>query len=106
MADTLLSRDASNRALRTFLQGLGLDMLVAVLLVFKTVFNDADSWSELEWLAIGFTLAKTLAQTIYSYVMRRYLDPSGVPTPLPPSPVPPPNEDAPPPEREDGPVGW
>lgn len=78
-----LRADARNRALRTFLQGLGIDLLVAVALVVHQVATDP---SPVVWTLLGASLARTAAQTAASYIMRRFLDPSRVPTPLPPDP--------------------
>jgi hypothetical protein len=33
---------------------------------------------------VGFTLSKTVLMTVVSFVMRKYMDPSAIPTPLPP----------------------
>ena len=87
-----LKADAQNRALRTFIQGLGIDLLVALALVLTTVFSSTNSFNEIEWSVVGFLLAKTVATTAASYIMRKFADGS-VPTPLPPAPVPVPNED-------------
>lgn len=88
-----LRRDARNRALRTFLQGLGLDVLVAVAMVIATVTTSADAWQG--WAVVGVSLARSVAQAAASYVMRRFLDPSRVPTPLPPDPPGEPDADQP-----------
>lgn len=90
-----LSRDARNRALRTFVVGLAVDIGVAIVLVLVTAFGKANGWSDLQWTLLGFTLSKTIVTTGGSYVLRRFLDGSAVPTPLPPAPVPVPNEEVP-----------
>ena len=91
---TILAADARNRALRTFLQGLGIDVAVAVATVLYTWLNsDADLSSREAWVGVGILLGKTALTTAASYVMRRFLDSSSVPTPLPPAPVPEPNTD-------------
>lgn len=84
--NSLLGLDASNRAVRSFIQGLAIDVAVAVAMWAVTVVNDAAEWGDVQWAIVGFTLAKTLVQSVAAYVMRRYLDPSKVPTPLPPEP--------------------
>lgn len=68
--------DASNRAWRTLLQGLGTDVAIAVLpLLFDAVAN-ADTFGSREyWYALGFALAKTAAMTALAYVMRRLKPP-------------------------------
>lgn len=93
--ETALAVDAKNRALRTFLVGLATDVLVALTLVIVTALSSATGWGDVEWKVLGFTLAKTLVTTAGSYVLRRFVDPSGIPTPLPPTPVPPPADPSP-----------
>jgi hypothetical protein len=83
-----LATDASNRALRTFLQALAVDVLLALALVLYNVFQQANSWGSFDWNVLGFLLVKTFVVSAASYFMRRVLDPSSFPTPLPPAPVP------------------
>ena len=90
-----LATDATNRAWRTLAVNLAADLAVALALVLTTALNEANDWSDLEWNLLGFTLAKTVVTTIGSYVLRRFLDPSHFPTPLPPEFPGEPNEDTP-----------
>jgi hypothetical protein len=90
MNPTPLNVDARNRALRSFVQGLAIDVVVAIAAALLVWLPGADLSSRDAWILIGITLAKTILQTAASYVMRRFVDASGVPTPLPPAPVPPP----------------
>lgn len=90
----LLGMDARNRALRAFLINITADVGVALTLVIVATFGQAESWSDFEWSLMAFTLAKTAVVTAGSYVLRRFLDPSFVPTPLPPAPVAAPSEPA------------
>lgn len=85
MTTPVLTNDARNRALRTFIQGLAADVIAAVVLLVLPVFSNATGWQDIDWKVLGFLLAKTVAVTALSFVMRQYLDPSGLPTPLPPS---------------------
>lgn len=74
--------DARNRALRTFLQGLAVDLLAAIALtVHELVTADAGLPA---WRLLGLAVAKTVLTTAASYVMRAKLDASSFPTPLPP----------------------
>lgn len=82
---TTLQTDARNRAVRTFFQGLGADVLAALVLLLLPVFTNANGWGDFEWQILGFLIAKTVAVTVLSYVMRQYLDGSALPTPLPPA---------------------
>ena len=91
----LLSYDASNRALRTFLVNIATDVAVAMTLVVVAAFGKAEGWEDFEWSLMAFTLAKTAVVTAGSYILRRFLDPSGFPTPLPPAPQPAPAEEGP-----------
>ena len=83
----LLTVDAKNRALRSFVQGLSVDLAVAIVTVLLTVFTDANGWGDLQWAVIGFTLAKTCVQSLAAFIMRRFVDGSAVRTPLPPEPA-------------------
>ena len=88
-----LTQDATNRAVRSFVQGLAIDLAVAVAAL---VLTNLDSITDRQGLTLFLiAVAKTCAQTVASFVMRRFADPSPVPTPLPPAPVPEPNEDEP-----------
>lgn len=79
----LLRLDAHNRAWRTTIQGLALDVLIAVALVVY----DLTGSTEPDYRLLPALVAKTALHSAASYVMRAKLDPSRVPTPLPPSPV-------------------
>lgn len=88
-----LSTDARNRALRTFLQGLAVDLAVAVAAL---VLANVDTITDRQGLTLfAVALGKTVVTTAASYIMRRFVDGSRVPTPLPPAPVPAPNDDTP-----------
>lgn len=87
-ATDLLTKDAKNRSVRTFFTGLGIDVLVGVVLVLVAFFGTANGWGDLEWAILGFSVLKSVVQAGGAFVLRRFLDPSGFPTPLPPAPVP------------------
>lgn len=91
----LLTTDAQNRALRTFLVSLVADVGIAVTLLLYNIFDSANGWSEIDWAVMGFLLVKTLVTSAGSFVLRRFLDGSSLPTPLPPSPVAPPADPQP-----------
>jgi hypothetical protein len=97
----LLQGDARNRAFRTILQGLAVDVAVAVATVLITVFATASSWGELQWAVIGFSLLKTVAMAIAAYIMRRFIDKPGDAA-LPPSRPGQPNEPINPPNLGGG----
>lgn len=84
-ATPALKADAANRSARAFLQGLAIDVLTAVAAVLLLWLPDADLSSRDAWLVLATGLARTVLAAVASYVMRLKLDPSGVPTPLPPA---------------------
>lgn len=86
--NTTLTEDATNRSVRTFLVGLSIDITVGVTLVLLTYFVDKNAWGAIEWTVLSFSLFKSLLQAAGAFVLRRFLDASRIPTPLPPAPVP------------------
>lgn len=90
MSSRALEIDARNRALRTFLTGLTLDVAVAVATLAVTLTAPGADWPGLTVVAASLT--RTVVQAAASYVLRRYLDPSRLPTPLPPAPQPHPSD--------------
>ena len=91
----MLATDARNRALRTLVQNVGVDVLVAVVTLLWPLVQGADSFADFDWRFIAFSLVKTVLLTVFAYVMRRFLDSSSLPTPLPPEYAGEPNEDDP-----------
>lgn len=72
--------DAKSRAVRTFVQGLALDVATAVILAVSAELHDVQ-WSRAYWGALGALALKTVVQTVVSYVSRRALPPK---PPVPP----------------------
>lgn len=69
--------DARNRAWRTFLQGLLVDIILAVTLALSLAASAPDfAWSRAYWLGVGLALAKTLLTTITAYIMRKVAPPA------------------------------
>lgn len=82
----LLAAQARRNALRVFLQGLGIDVLVAAaLLVAQLVAAPLETWQG--WAAVGITLARTVLGAAASYIARRFVDPSRVSFPAPIGPA-------------------
>lgn len=89
MASAALNKDARNRAWRTIIQGLAIDVGVAVALV---VYDGVQSESP-DYRLLGLSVVRTGLQASASFVMRRFVDASRVPTPLPPNPPGEPDDD-------------
>ena len=75
----LVNLDAKNRAWRTFLQGLAIDLAVAVATTLLVWLPAADLSSGDGWKIFGLSLAKTLIQTVAAYVMRKFVPPGQEP---------------------------
>lgn len=64
-------QDAKNRALRTFVQGLLSDLLIALVLFLSPIFaSDSFDWTATDWKVLGLALAKTVVVTVISYIAR------------------------------------
>jgi len=68
--------DATNRSWRTLVQGLGIDVATAVVLVLVTAFTGIE-WTSTYWIALGLTLGRSVLQAIVSYFARLLLPPAG-----------------------------
>lgn len=72
-----VSADARNRAWRTLVQGLLVDVGAAVVLAVGPALAGADfAWTPVYWLAVGGLAAKTAIQTVVSYAARRLVPPA------------------------------
>lgn len=85
--------DATNRGVRSLVQGLGIDVVVAIVLSVGAYVATKGSWDEMEWILLSYSVFKSGMQAVVAYVMRRWLDRTRViPESLtPPSPVLPPD---------------
>ena len=70
MTNTAVQADAKQRAKRTFIQGIALDVAVAVAVALLAWLPDADLTSKQAWIILGTSLAKTVLTAVASYVMR------------------------------------
>ena len=77
MSGTLLRQDAGNRAYRSFLQGLAIDVLVAVSIL---AYNLSSTDDPLSWYLVGASLLRTVVQSAAAYIMRAFL-PGAAPPP-------------------------
>lgn len=75
-APQIVESDARNRAVRTFLQGLGLDVAVAVVVVLASFILVDVQWTATYWLALGLALSKTVVQSIVAYFVRKLVPPA------------------------------
>lgn len=66
--------DAKDRAWRTFIQGLGIDVGVAVVLVLAVAFTKIE-WTPAYWQGLGLSLGRTILQTGVAYLMRVFVKP-------------------------------
>ena len=66
--------DARNRAWRTFIQALGIDVASAVAAVLVVALTDIQ-WTKEFWIGIGLLAAKTAVQTVVAYVGRKAVPP-------------------------------
>lgn len=67
--------DAINRAWRTFVQGLFLDVVVAVVMVASVAVSDGVEWTSTYWLALAGLVAKTVVTSLVSYLARTLVPP-------------------------------
>jgi hypothetical protein len=64
-------KDARNRALRTFWQGVGTDVAASAALAIVPTLSGADfAWTGAYWAAVGLLAAKTAILTAVSYIAR------------------------------------
>lgn len=80
----LLTQDAQNRMVRTFLVNAILDIATAVALAVTEALESAGN--DVDWRIMWALVAKTVVASAGSFVLRRFGDPSRLPTPLPPTP--------------------
>lgn len=74
MSNAVTQADARDRAWRTFIQGLGIDVTIAVTLVLVVAFKDIE-WTPTYWIALGSSLGRTILQSAVAYVMRVFVKP-------------------------------
>lgn len=66
-----VANDASDRAWRTLLQGLAFDVAAAAVLVLFTTISEAETWGDLQWQILSWSLFKSIMVSMLSYLMRR-----------------------------------
>lgn len=78
MTTTATRVDATSRGWRTFVQGVAIDIAVAIGAVLLVWLPDADVSSKEAWLVLGTSVLKSVLQALAAYVMRLKIAP---PTP-------------------------
>jgi hypothetical protein len=68
------SEDAWNRAVRTFVQGLLVDVGAVVVAVLVTALGSPE-WTAEYWMGIGVLLLKTVVTAVASYAARKLAPP-------------------------------
>lgn len=71
-----VARDASNRALRTLVQGLMFDVVMAVVMVLSVAVAGGLEWTRAYWLALGLAVAKSAIVAVVSYAARLAVPPA------------------------------
>lgn len=66
--------DARDRAWRTVLQGLGIDLATALVLTLAVLLTEVN-WTWAFWGALGLAVAKSLIQAAVSFFMRLLVKP-------------------------------
>lgn len=72
----VVALDAQDRAFRTFMQGIGIDVVVALSIAMGIWVVDADITSKEAWIVLATTGGKTLIITVTSYVVRLKIPPN------------------------------
>lgn len=75
MTTTATQVDATNRGWRTFVQGVAIDVVVAIAAVLLVWLPDADVSSTEAWLVLGTSVVKSVLQALAAYVMRLKIAP-------------------------------
>ena len=70
-------RDASERAFRTLIQGLGFDVAAAVVVALSAVIMPGIEWTRAYWLALALAVGKSAIVSIVSYFARKLVPPAG-----------------------------
>ena len=65
---------AKNRSWRTFLAGMGLDVVFAMVAVVGTL-GDVNFFTQAGWITVGVLMTKTVIQTVISYIARLKIAP-------------------------------
>lgn len=78
MPSTATQADAANRGFRTLIQGVAIDVAVAVAAVLLLWLPDANFADEAAWVMLGTSVGKSVLTAVASYVMRLKVQPPAV----------------------------
>lgn len=73
--EELVIADAKNRSWRTFVQGLAIDVVIALIALAGTLTH-VEGLNQLGWITIAALVVKTLIQAAMAYVMRIRISPT------------------------------
>lgn len=68
-------QDAWNRAVRTFVQGLLVDVGAVVVAVLVATLSEGVEWTSEYWMGVGALLIKTCVTAVVSYAARKFAPP-------------------------------
>lgn len=71
-----VERDAAERAFRTLLQGLAVDVLAGIGVALAAGIAGGISWTEAYWVALALAVAKSAITAIVSYFARKLVPPA------------------------------
>lgn len=74
---------AAKRGTQTLAQGLAVDVIVAIAIVIATIIPGVETWADVArlWPAWLLLITKSITQAVVAWVIRRWGDPAGMPTP-------------------------
>lgn len=72
-----VATDASERAFRTLLQGLAVDVLAGIGVALTAAIAGGIEWTQAYWLALALAVGKSAVTAIVSYFARRFVPPAG-----------------------------
>lgn len=71
-----VERDASNRAFRTWVQGLGVDLAAGVGVALVAGVAGGIEWTQAYWVALALAVAKSSIMAAVSYFARKFVPPA------------------------------
>jgi len=70
-------RDASERAFRTLLQGLAVDVLAGIGVALTAAVAGGIQWTQAYWVALALAVGKSAVTAVVSYFARKLVPPAG-----------------------------